>query len=41
MEAVFALQPSDDVVLSGDERDVEVGRETQREYKMTEGRRNG
>lgn len=36
MEAVFALQPSDGVGLSGDERDVEVGRETQREYRMTE-----
>lgn len=36
MEAVFTLQPSDSVVLSGDERDVEVGRETKRDYRLTE-----
>lgn len=35
MQALFTLQPSESVALSGDERDVEVGRETKREYKMT------
>lgn len=36
MEAVFTLQPSDSVEPSGDERDVEVGRETKGEYRLTE-----
>lgn len=36
MEAVFTLQPSDSVALSGDERDVEVGRETKGECRLTE-----
>lgn len=36
MDGGFTLQPSDSVALSGDERDVEVGRETKGEYRLTE-----
>lgn len=36
MEAVFTLQSSVSAVLSGYERDVEVGRETKRDYRLTE-----
>ncbi len=37
MEADFTLEPCDSTVLRGDERDVEVGRETKREQDGGEG----